>query len=300
MKRASLGDRIISVTFYVILTLLSIICLYPIWYVVVASISDSTYVNSGAFIILPRGIHWDAYQYAFVQPQLWVGYRNTIIYTLLGTLIGLGICLPAGYALSRKDLPYRGVLMALLVFTMYFTTDTTESFSEKYFVKDSEAACNVKITWVELLDGQHSEPLAAMLAGNLPDIFMLSGKISDSVILQNASLWQSLTVDEIKQYCPNVYVLYEKYVDNWEAYLTFPDGNIYSLMGDFLNSNLHTIPHTQYINTKWLENLGLEMPTTLEEPHSVLVAFKEQDANGNGDPTTKSPSLSAITMPKAS
>lgn len=84
------------------------------------------------------------------------------------------------------------------------TTDTTESFSEKYFVKDSEAACNVKITWVELLDGQHSEPLAAMLAGNLPDIFMLSGKISDSVILQNASLWQSLTVDEIKQYCPNV------------------------------------------------------------------------------------------------
>lgn len=71
-------------------------------------------------------------------------------------------------------------------------------------------------------------------------------------------------------------------------------------MGDFLNSNLHTIPQTQYINTKWLENLGLEMPTTLEEPHSVLVAFKEQDANGNGDPTTKSPSLSAITMPKAS
>ena len=121
MKRVSRGDRIINIAFYLILGVLSLICVYPLWYAAVASISGSTYVNSGAFILLPRGMHFDAYQYAFGQKQLWIGYRNTIFYTVGGTLFGLAVCLPAGYALSRRDLPYRGVLMGFLVFTMYFS-----------------------------------------------------------------------------------------------------------------------------------------------------------------------------------
>ena len=121
MKRISRSDRAVSIIFYAILTLLSIICIYPLWYVMVASISDSTYVNSGAFILLPRDIQFDAYQYAFAQKQLWIGYRNTILYTVGGTLFGLAVCLPAGYALSRRDLPHRNLLMGLLVFTMYFS-----------------------------------------------------------------------------------------------------------------------------------------------------------------------------------
>lgn len=121
MKRVSRSDRIVSILFYMILTLLSLICVYPLWYVMVASISGSSYVNSGAFILIPRGIQFDAYQYAFSQKQLWIGYRNTILYTLGGTLFGLAVCLPAGYALSRRDLPHRGLLMGLLVFTMYFS-----------------------------------------------------------------------------------------------------------------------------------------------------------------------------------
>ena len=121
MKRVSRSDRAVSIIFYTLLALLSVICVYPLWYVMVASISDSTYVNSGAFILLPRGIQFDAYQYAFAQKQLWIGYRNTILYTVGGTLFGLAVCLPAGYALSRRDLPHRNLLMGLLVFTMYFS-----------------------------------------------------------------------------------------------------------------------------------------------------------------------------------
>lgn len=121
MKRVSRSDRAVSIIFYTLLALLSVICVYPLWYVMVASISDSTYVNSGAFILVPRGIQFDAYQYAFAQKQLWIGYRNTILYTVGGTLFGLAVCLPAGYALSRRDLPHRNLLMGLLVFTMYFS-----------------------------------------------------------------------------------------------------------------------------------------------------------------------------------
>lgn len=115
------GDRLINGFFYFILLLIIIVCAYPIWYVMVASISDPTYVNSGAFILLPKGIHFDAYKYACSQNDLWLGYANTILYTVGGTLFGLVICLPCGYALSRKDLPGRGIIMALFVFTMYFS-----------------------------------------------------------------------------------------------------------------------------------------------------------------------------------
>lgn len=120
MKRVSWGDRLVNLSFYFILILLIIVCAYPVWYVMVASISDPTYVNSGAFIVWPKGIHFDAYKYAFGKSDLWSGYANTILYTASGTLFGLAMCLPCGYALSRKDLPGRGVIMALFVFTMYF------------------------------------------------------------------------------------------------------------------------------------------------------------------------------------
>ena len=119
-KRMTKGDRIVEGVFYAVLVLLIIVCAYPIWYCIVASISDGDYVNSGAFIILPQGVHFKGYTYAFEQEQLWTGYANTILYTLAGTLFGLFTCLPCGYALSRKDLPFRNVLMIFFVFTMYF------------------------------------------------------------------------------------------------------------------------------------------------------------------------------------
>ena len=121
MKRMTWGDRLIIVIFYIILLVIIVVCAYPIWYTIVASISDATYVNSGAFILLPRGVHFEAYQYAFGQKELWTGYANTILYTVAGTVFGLVLCLPCGYALSRKDLPFRGVIMGLFVFTMYFS-----------------------------------------------------------------------------------------------------------------------------------------------------------------------------------
>ncbi len=124
-KRANLirqpkSDRVLDVFFYVIMGALAIACAYPVWYVVVASISDSVYVNSGALILLPKGIHFEGYKYILNDDSIWIGYMNTIIYVVGGTFFGLGVTLPAGYALSRKDLPGRGFFTFYLVFTMYF------------------------------------------------------------------------------------------------------------------------------------------------------------------------------------
>ena len=120
LKRVSKGDRAVEIVFYAFLVALIVVCAYPIWYCIVASISDGDYVNSGTFIILPKGIHFKGYIYAFDQKQLWTGYANTILYTISGTLFGLACCIPCGYALSRKDLPFRSFLMVFFVFTMYF------------------------------------------------------------------------------------------------------------------------------------------------------------------------------------
>ena len=118
--RQSRGDTVLDVIFYAFLTLLAILCFYPVWYVLVASVSDSNYVNSGALVLYPVGMHFKGYEYILTYKDLWTGYKNTIIYVTCGTLLGLGVSIPAGYALSRKDLPGRGLIMGVLVFTMYF------------------------------------------------------------------------------------------------------------------------------------------------------------------------------------
>ena len=150
MKRMSAGDRAVNFVFYLFLIILCILCAYPVWYTLVASISGPTYVNSGAFILIPRDIQFAAYKYAFNQPQLWRGYGNTIMYTVCGTMLALFICLPAGYSLSRKDLPFRGLIMALFVFTMYFSG----GLIPMYIVCKTLGLLNTR--WIPILFGSFS------------------------------------------------------------------------------------------------------------------------------------------------
>lgn len=169
------------------------------------------------------------------------------------------------------------------------TTDITESFNQKHWAQDSQKACNVKINWIELTEGQIDEPLAALLAGDLPDVIFMGNKVSDALISANSKLWQAITVEEIKTLCPNVYAMYEKYFPDWENFLTYPDGNIYGLMSGSLSQTMNCIWGVQYLNYQWLDNLGLKEPTNMQEFHDMLVAFKEKDANGNGDPNDEIP-----------
>ena len=177
----------------------------------------------------------------------------------------------------------------LTICTVRRTTDITTSYSEKHWVQDLEKACNVKINWVELLEGQTEEPLTAMLAGDLPDVFWAGKIMNDSIISQNTSLWRTLTEEEIRTHVPVLTSFLDENVSDWVDFLTYPDGNIYGLPGGKMHSDMHTTQSIPYINTKWLKNLGLEKPTTMEELKNVLIAFRDQDANGNGDPNDEIP-----------
>lgn len=94
--------------------------LYPIYFIVIASISDSTLVNQGQVVLYPKGISLYGYKEIFKKSEIWIGYKNTIIYSLFGTALNLLVTLPAAYALSRPKFRAKKMIMRLFVITMYF------------------------------------------------------------------------------------------------------------------------------------------------------------------------------------
>ncbi|WP_127590966.1 carbohydrate ABC transporter permease [Paenibacillus lautus] len=128
MNRKLRSDRVFEIINFIFLFFILIIVLYPLVYVISASISDPVYVNQGTMWLYPRGITFEGYQRVFQNPEIWSGYRNTILYTVAGTAINLLFTIPGAYALSRKDLKGRGIMMGLIVFTMFFGGGLIPSF----------------------------------------------------------------------------------------------------------------------------------------------------------------------------
>lgn len=119
--RMSHGDRVFQWVVGTILILMGAITLYPIYYVLIASVSDPMMVASGQVILFPRSISTEAYQKLWGDIRIWLGYRNSLFYTFVGTALDLCVTLPAGYALSRRNLFGRKLVMLYFVFTMYFS-----------------------------------------------------------------------------------------------------------------------------------------------------------------------------------
>ncbi|NLV59590.1 MAG: carbohydrate ABC transporter permease [Clostridiales bacterium] len=118
--RVNTGDRIFDAIVLVLMTIFLLICLYPLYFILIASISDPNLVATGNVILYPRGITFSAYERIFAYRKIWSGYRNTIIYTSLGTTINVVITVAAGFALSRKTMVGRRFFLMLFVFTMFF------------------------------------------------------------------------------------------------------------------------------------------------------------------------------------
>ena len=125
VKKRGLKDSFSDRVFFTINTILMIvflfIMLYPLYFTLIASISDVNEVGLGNVYLFPKGFTLEAYQNVFINSQIWIGYRNTIVYTTGGVLYSLFIMLPAAYALSKKTLFARGVITWFFLITMYFS-----------------------------------------------------------------------------------------------------------------------------------------------------------------------------------
>lgn len=152
-----------------------------------------------------------------------------------------------------------------------------------------EEVTNVDLEFELIPYEGRAEKLGLLLSGgDYPDIFLGVG-MTDAMVSRfgvDEKMFLPLN-DLIKEHGNFINRLFETYPGT-EGLITQLDGNIYSLPE--VNECYHcSAPHKFWINQTWLDNLNLEMPTTLDELYDVLVAFRDQDANGNGDPSDEIP-----------
>ena len=125
MKRKNIlrskDDIIVDAVALTLSTLMLIIVLYPLVYIVSASFSEPSEVALGNVVLFPKGFTLEGYDYILKYDDIWLGYRNTLFYTIVGTLMNLAVTLPAAYALSRKDMPGNAIFTAIFASTMFFS-----------------------------------------------------------------------------------------------------------------------------------------------------------------------------------
>ena len=142
-----------------------------------------------------------------------------------------------------------------------------------------EEMTNIHIDWTDIPQDTADQTLATLLAsGDLPDV-MLGFGISANDLTKNAALFADLT-DVIPENAYYLSKLLEEY-PGLKAGITMSNGRIYSIPQLKLGDNMRT--NKLFINPEWLEAVGMEMPKTFEEFEKVLYAFRDYDANGNGE-----------------
>ncbi|MEG0766652.1 MAG: extracellular solute-binding protein [Clostridia bacterium] len=157
------------------------------------------------------------------------------------------------------------------------------------FVQWLEETTHVDMTFETIpLEGYKEKLNLVLASGDYPDVFLSTG--IDANMISKFGIQEGLFLplnDLIGKYGVETQKIFEQYPGS-KGLITQLDGNIYSLPN--VNECYHcTIANKFWINQKWLKNLGLEKPQTLEEFYNVLVAFRDQDANGNGDPKDEIP-----------
>ncbi|WP_102709091.1 carbohydrate ABC transporter permease [Paenibacillus castaneae] len=128
VKARSRSDILFDIFNYGLLTIVLLIVLYPLYFVVIASFSNPTLVNSGQVTLIPKGINFEGYVRIFNDKMILTGYGNSLLYTALGTLISVAITIPGAYALSRRELAGRNLVMYMIVFTMFFNGGLIPTF----------------------------------------------------------------------------------------------------------------------------------------------------------------------------
>lgn len=121
MTRKSKEDKVFDIINFFLVAIILLLVVYPLYFIVIASISDPNMIYEGKVWLLPKELTLEGYQRIFGDSKIWLGYKNSIIYTVVGTIVNVSFTLMAAYALSRKDLYGRNVIMFLFLMTMFFS-----------------------------------------------------------------------------------------------------------------------------------------------------------------------------------
>ena len=190
-------------------------------------------------------------------------------------------------ALCLLTMPLLGVAQAeekvtlkVLVVPNILTADV----NELQFLKDIADKANVNVEWESITTGYTEVHSVMMADGDLPDILLGAGTATTSDFAQFGYLFADMT--ELLDYAPNVQKMFEEKPEI-KKMVTSLDGKIYGLSK--YQRDWPSNMCMQMVNKEWLDRLNLAVPTTWDELYDVLVAFRDQDANGNGDPSDEIP-----------
>ena len=123
------STKLLKIISYVIVTLWSVICIFPFVLVISASLSTESIISKEGFGLLPKGFTLSSYEWVFRYPDQILGsYAVTIIMTVCGTVIGLFIIAMTGYALQRKDFPFRNAISFFIYFTTLFSAGMVPTY----------------------------------------------------------------------------------------------------------------------------------------------------------------------------
>ncbi|MNS29478.1 Lactose transport system permease protein LacG [compost metagenome] len=120
LKRKSKGDFLFDLINYTVLTIGMLLILYPLYFILIASVSDPNNIYAGDVWLYPKGLTFDGYERIFNDSTIWIGYGNSMLYAIVGTAISVALILLAAYPLSRKDFIGRNFFMWFFMLTMFF------------------------------------------------------------------------------------------------------------------------------------------------------------------------------------
>lgn len=179
----SLWSRLGSSVNYVILGAFSLAALYPLWYVIVSSLSSSRAITAGEVSLWPVEFNTEAYFRLFDDGQLFVAMGNTILVTLVGTLLNMVLTTLAAYPLSRKRLKGRNLLLMFIIFTMIFTTGVIPNF---ILVKSLGLMDTYWSLWLPALVSTYNMFVMKSFMEGLPE------EIEESAAIDGAGDWRIL------------------------------------------------------------------------------------------------------------
>lgn len=179
-------------------------------------------------------------------------------------------------------------------FTIFVKQQTIQpDYSEITMFKAYEEMTGIHIDWLNIPQDIVNEKISITMAGgDLPDAFLkCSISASDQLTYGESGDFLDLT-PYLPEYAPNFWA-YAQANPDVMASIMMPDGAIYSLPA-IADAPSTRISRKWFYNQTWLDNLGLEQPTNIDEFYAMLKAFKDEDANGNGDPTDEVPLLTSF------
>ena len=206
---------------------------------------------------------------------------------LLSLLLALALVMSCAAALAEDYYPAEKVS-----YNVWIRMRPMNGDAEKMDIfRIMEEKTNVHLNFEQIPQADWEEKVLLTLNGgvDLPDALYSGYSLTSTQLLQFGGQGLLLPLNDlIDQYMPNFKAKLEAHPEV-KAAITAPDGNIYSLPFCRFDGLTGQIPSNMFINKVWLDKLGLEVPTTIEELETVLTAFKENDCNGNGDPDDEIP-----------